>query len=145
MTTSVDRLAELVTGESGIRFQANQHAGLVAALRRALPDTGPERFLEIARDPLARQHALATLIDEVTIKETSFLRDRAQLDAIDWHGLHDRARAAGRDTIRIWSAACATGEEPYSLALLASEAFGTTEPPSGSSRPTSPAPRSQQR
>ena len=63
------------------------------------------------------------LIDEVTIKETYFLRHREELDAIDWRALAAQAATARRGQVRVWSAACASGEEPYSLALLALEAF----------------------
>ena len=66
---------------------------------------------------------VARLIEEVTVKETSFLRDRGQLAGIDWRRLLERARARGSDRVRVWTAACATGEEAYSLALLAAEAF----------------------
>ncbi len=68
-------------------------------------------------------------VDEITIKETSFLRDHRQLDSIDWTGLQALAAAQGARAARVWSAACATGEEPYSLALLACEAFASTTPP----------------
>jgi chemotaxis protein methyltransferase CheR len=69
------------------------------------------------------------LLDEVTIKETSFLRDRQQLEAIDWRRLAHAAREAGHATVRVWSAGCATGEEPYTLAMLACEAFAPADPP----------------
>jgi chemotaxis protein methyltransferase CheR len=69
------------------------------------------------------------LIDEVTIKETTFVRDRRQLDGITWRLLLERAREAGSDRIRVWSAGCATGEEPYTLALLAADAFAPADPP----------------
>jgi chemotaxis protein methyltransferase CheR len=72
---------------------------------------------------------VSRLIDEVTIKETTFLRDRRQLDPLAWHALLEVARSGGSETIRVWSAGCATGEEPYTLALLAAEAFGTADPP----------------
>src|SRR5206468_8208851 len=65
---------------------------------------------------------------EVTVKETSFLRDRGQLGNIDWSRLLAAARADGADRLRVWTAACATGEEPYSLALLASEELGPRPP-----------------
>ena len=72
---------------------------------------------------------VARLIDEVTVKETSFLRDRQQLGRIDWRLLLQGARAAGAERLRVWAAPCATGEEPYTLALLACEAFAPAEPP----------------
>jgi chemotaxis protein methyltransferase CheR len=65
----------------------------------------------------------------VTIKETFFYRDRRQLDTIPWRALLERAQATGSPEIRIWCAACATGEEAYTLALLACEAFSPALPP----------------
>jgi chemotaxis protein methyltransferase CheR len=72
---------------------------------------------------------LDRLLDEVTVQETSFLRDEGQLAGIDWEGLHAAGVAAGHGSIRVWSAGCATGEEAYSLALLACEAFESRVPP----------------
>ena len=63
------------------------------------------------------------LLDGVTIQETHFYRNGAQIDALRQHLLPDllhRAAAEGRP-LRIWSAGCSTGEEPYTLAMLALE------------------------
>jgi chemotaxis methyl-accepting protein methylase len=62
-------------------------------------------------------------------QETFFFRDRAQLDAIAWRALLERAQEAGSPEIRVWCAACATGEEAYTLALLAYEVLGPAPPP----------------
>jgi chemotaxis protein methyltransferase CheR len=126
---ALGEIAELVRREIGITLTASQETALRAALGRAAPGLDHRAFLRGAADPVTGRALLERLIDEVTIKETTFLRDRRQLDAIAWHGLLEVARAAGSDTIRVWSAGCATGEEPYTLALLAAEAFGTAEPP----------------
>jgi chemotaxis protein methyltransferase CheR len=122
-------LAELVHRESGILVREPQYDALEAALRRAHPGLSAEAFLALSASPTAGPDAVARLLDETTIKETFFLRDARQLEAISWPALLQQARREGADRIRVWSAACATGEEPYSLALLACEAFGSLQPP----------------
>ncbi len=121
--TALVELAALLHRETGIRLAENQHPALLAALDRAAPSGDPSSFLHQLADPVTGRDALAQLIDEVTVKETFFLRDSGQLDEITWHLVLEQARAAGDDTIRVWCAGCATGEEAYSLALLATEAF----------------------
>ena len=63
------------------------------------------------------------IIEAITTKETSFFRDKAFFQALHRVVLPDCAanlkqRAGQRHRIRIWSAACSTGQEPYSLAML---------------------------
>jgi chemotaxis methyl-accepting protein methylase len=72
---------------------------------------------------------LERLIDEVTVNETFFFRQPDELEAIEWRTLLAAAADAGSPVVRIWVAACSTGEEAYTLAMLAGEAFGTAEPP----------------
>jgi len=65
---------------------------------------------------------LARLVDELTINETYFLRERGQLRALVEEILPElRGRHVGRP-LAIWSAGCSSGEEPYSVVLLAQEA-----------------------
>jgi chemotaxis protein methyltransferase CheR len=67
---------------------------------------------------------VALLIDELTTNETFFLRERRQLDTLvaeilpEW--LERRRRLGG--PVSIWCAGCASGEEPYSVVMLAREA-----------------------
>ena len=62
---------------------------------------------------------LETFIAELTIGETYFFRHRAQFEILERHILPDLiARRADERRLRVWSAGCATGEEPYSLAIL---------------------------
>jgi chemotaxis protein methyltransferase CheR len=128
MSDALDLVAELVLRESGIRVQPAQHPALRSAIVRALPNGDAAAFLELVANPVEGPRAIATLIDEVTIKETFFYRDRQQLDTIPWRSLLERAQAAGSQEIRVWCAACATGEEAYTLALLACEAFAPASP-----------------
>jgi chemotaxis protein methyltransferase CheR len=124
----VEQLAELVHEASGIVLKPSQYPALRAALRRAVPGVDAPTFVERATGPLGGE-LVDRLLDEVTVKETFFLRDAGQLATIDWAVLRASARAAGSTSIRVWSAGCATGEEPYSLALLAREHFAPAEPP----------------
>ena len=62
---------------------------------RSAPAPAPEAFLRGLADPRRRAQLLARLIEEVTVKETSFLRDRGQLASIDWPLLLAGAHARG--------------------------------------------------
>jgi len=123
VSAALGRLAALVREESGIRLGEQQYDFLQSALDRVGTGPEPDAFLRRLDDPLQRAPLVGRLIEEVTVKETSFLRDREQLASIDWPLLLERARARGAERVRVWTAACATGEEAYSLALLAAEAF----------------------
>ena len=71
----------------------------------------------LAEDPSEWSHLDALL--DVTISR--FYRDRAVFDFIGGHALPtlvERATTAGNGTIRVWSAGCASGEEPYTLAVM---------------------------
>jgi chemotaxis protein methyltransferase CheR len=129
VSAQLDAIADLIRGVAGLRLEQSRHNALRAALGRAWPGVPHAEVLRRALDPGTGPGTIATLVDEVTIKETSFLRDRRQLATIDWHDLRARAGEAGSGVVRVWSVACATGEEPYSLALLACEAFASTAPP----------------
>lgn len=78
----------------------------------------------MAADPLRRD--LTALVEDLTNHETYFFRDMPQLEVLEQHVLPELVRRklkSGDKTLRIWSAACATGEEAWTLALLALQAL----------------------
>lgn len=78
--------------------------------------------LESSRDA----NALNALVEDLTNHETYFFREKIQLDVLLDTLLPELIRRKQEDgsyCIRIWSAACATGEEPYTLAMLCLTAF----------------------
>jgi chemotaxis protein methyltransferase CheR len=64
------------------------------------------------------------LIDTVTVHETWFFRETGPLEAWREVALPDLMKHDGR--VRLWSAGCATGEEPYTLAMLLLEVYPAT-------------------
>jgi chemotaxis protein methyltransferase CheR len=126
VTDALRDLAVVVQRMSGIALRDVQLASLRAALRRVDPGLTPADVL-LDDDPLRRQAHLDRLVDEVTVNETFFLRHGGELEDVQWADMATRAAAQGR-VARVWSAACSSGEEPYSLALQAAEALGTARP-----------------
>jgi chemotaxis protein methyltransferase CheR len=113
-----------------IRLRAGNVLGpdkdyLIASRLRILSDQrglpGLERLVATLRsgaDPVLEQD----VIDALTTHETSFFRDQNPFDALRDHALPAvvEARRAERK-LRVWCAACSTGQEAYSLALLIRE------------------------
>lgn len=69
----------------------------------------------------SRKEELNRLFEVVTTNETSFFRNPPQLKVFQDYVLKeviDECRKTGRKRLRIWSAGCSTGEEPYTLAII---------------------------
>jgi chemotaxis protein methyltransferase CheR len=113
---------ELVRRRTGLVFPPNRQGSAEAGIRRAMTRLGvtdPERYVCLLREGGA---VLDDLVAEVTVGETYFFREPAQLSFIRNEVLPELVQAPGGErAIRVWSAGCASGEEPYSLAIILRE------------------------
>lgn len=122
------RLRDLVLGEGGIDLGLYKDRCVVrriAVRQRACGAADLTGYLRlVGRDPVERER----LVKSLTIHVSQFFRNPATFDAVRKSVLPvilGSKRAAGRRTVRIWSAGCACGEEAYSLGiLLAEEGWG---------------------
>ncbi len=65
-----------------------------------------------------------SLVEAMAAGETSFFRDRAPFVQFETEVLPQLLRQRGGGPVRVWSAACATGQEIYSLAMIVEEMAG---------------------
>ena len=108
------RSGVVLTGERG--FFAETRLSPVARRDGAASVTDlVQRVKESGDDRLMR-----AVVEAMLIQETSFFRDRAVFNAIG-ETLLPALAASRPGPIRVWSAGCAFGQEPYSLAMLAAE------------------------
>jgi len=119
--TDVMRFRDLVRDASGMELPEFRRAELGRAIVRTLERTGlagPAALYQHLRAPDARVD-LEAFVAELTIGETYFFRHHAQFAALEEKILPEIIeRRSGERRLRLWSAACASGEEPYSLAML---------------------------
>jgi chemotaxis protein methyltransferase CheR len=119
-------LSDLIHGASGVRLGHDKRELLASRLRPLLRKLGVKTFagLSAAVHGDASGEKLGLLVDRATTNTTVFFRHKPQLDLLRSHlkklGGGGSTRIEKR--IRIWSAGCSTGEEPYSIALLILEA-----------------------
>lgn len=125
MTTSTDRSTAVVRyleAVLGLSFSGPRRTRLLAAIeaQREACGLSPELFLDAVSRP---GQAHDRLVAEVTVGETYFFRDRVQCDLLRALVLPELAARSGPEqSITMWSAGCASGEEPFTLAALAEEA-----------------------
>jgi chemotaxis protein methyltransferase CheR len=116
-----EAILALVAQRSGMVFAPNRLVEAQAGIARAMKETGaPDvaAYLALLRRD---SEALDDLVDEVTVGETHFMRDPAQMDRIRRDVLTALKTRRPGLAPRVWSAGCATGEEAYSLAILLEE------------------------
>lgn len=120
-----------------IRILAKQSAGIflspqkrdmvysrIARRLRALEMTNFQQYLQYLKE---HKDEAQDFINALTTNLTAFFREAHHFDLLQ-HQLQQLSQQ-GRHPIRIWSSACSTGEEAYSLAMTAIETFSSWTPP----------------
>jgi chemotaxis protein methyltransferase CheR len=121
-------MTELLRKHCGLHFGPESRFVLERRLGRRLHElelTSFAAYHYLLRNGGVGKAELGLLVDELTTNETYFVRERGQLRALFTEIIPElqlMRRETGRAPISIWSAGCSSGEEPYSLAILAREA-----------------------
>jgi len=117
------RLCTVMFEQSGIQLKENKRELLKGRLAKRLRHYGYDSFSKYY-DHLKNQDAQGTelqeMINAVTTHKTAFFREGHHFDCLRERLLLPANRAAAegrREKIRIWSAGCSSGEEPYSIAI----------------------------
>lgn len=116
-------LATLLHDAAGLAFDDSRRESLAYSVNERMrvagcPDVSSYLALLAGGDDKERQ----ALLDEVTIPETHFFRNPPQIRALRKYVLPEMLKlATATKRLRIWSAGCSTGEEPYTLAMLVRE------------------------
>ncbi len=117
----------LIYDEAGIALRPERRAFLASRVRNRLHARGlrsPYQYYRLLSDGAQGKAELLHFLDLLTINETSFFRNAPQFELLRGRVLPEvleRKAREGATTLRIWSAGCATGEEPYSLAMAVLE------------------------
>jgi len=112
------RLQELIQERTGIEasLETPAFSAFLASRVKALGLAGPHAYAERLVTRPRQDPEWALVIEAVTNGLTHFFRDLDQFDALG-HMLAQLRRSSPGRTLQLWSAGCATGEEPYSLAM----------------------------
>jgi chemotaxis protein methyltransferase CheR len=115
-----ERFRRLVYDETGIHLRHTKRYLLVARLFQRIRQLGLETFSEYYEFLLADRSGQerTRFINRITTNKTSFFREPHHFEYLRSHVI---AKARHR-RLRIWSAACSSGEEPYSIAITMREA-----------------------
>jgi len=121
-------LQTLVYQECGMFFDERRIHFLQDRLQRRLRVTGLDSFYNYYRLLTSREgrNELNSLLENLTVNETSFFRNKPQLELFHKVILEEilHRKQQRRDfTLRAWSAGCSTGQEAYTMAMLICDAL----------------------
>jgi len=119
-----ERLARGVYDASGIQLGDRHRSIVEARVETRLRELGlaePAAYERLLRSGPGRVEEMDHLLDLLAVHESYFFRESSQLELAARTLLPEAQRARDGQTVRVWSAGCASGEEPYSLAILLEE------------------------
>jgi two-component system CheB/CheR fusion protein len=112
----------------GIDFRGYKRTSLERRIRRRMEEVGCDSFAAYHAFLEVHPQEFVDLLNTVLINVTSFFRDTEAWEVLRRDVVPRILERKGENgPIRIWSVGCASGEEPYSLAMMFAEALGTAE------------------
>ena len=120
------QFADYVKSHYGIHFKNEKKTLVAGRLNHVLTSMNMNSLSEyldyVTADKSGR--AAAAMLDRITTNYTFFMREAAHFHYFRDQVLPFLSRTAKDGDLRVWSAACSTGEEPYTLAMIIDEFFG---------------------
>jgi chemotaxis protein methyltransferase CheR len=117
-----ERLAEFIQRVAGIKMPPTKHTMVEGRLRRRVSATGAAGFADYCERVFAegeQGEEIVNLIDAVTTNKTDFFREPQHFQTLTEQVLP--SLDTSRRPLKIWSAACSTGAEPYTFAMVLSD------------------------
>ena len=122
---SFEALLRFMRDSRGFDFTGYKRTSLMRRVRHRMEQAGHPTFEEYLDVLQASSDEFAALFNTILINVTTFFRDAEAWDVLPDDAIPAMLAArAPHDPIRIWSAGCASGQEPYSLAMLLAEELG---------------------
>lgn len=116
---------------SGVRLLPTKKPLVIARLRKRLRELGMDSFGDyLRRIETSQGEELEIFVNAITTNETFFFRHQEQFEILGQKVLPllcDKKMAIKDREMRIWSAACSSGEEPYSIVMVCKEFFKTRQ------------------
>ena len=119
----ISRLSEFVNSQTGLYFPREKWRDLKRNINAAAPDLGfgdTNACIKWLLSARLTQEQVDIIVGHLTIGETFFFRDKEVFQGLKEQILTPwtRLRNERERRIKVWSAACSTGEEPYSIAMV---------------------------
>ncbi|MDP4161395.1 MAG: CheR family methyltransferase, partial [Bacillota bacterium] len=117
------RLVILISEKMGLHFSENRLQDLRKAVKIFAQECGyqdAEVFIQSLVESSLTEQQVKTLSSRLTVGETYFFREMKSLEAFRDHVLTEltKYRSRRERRLRVWSAGCSSGEEPYTLSML---------------------------
>jgi chemotaxis protein methyltransferase CheR len=122
----LDEIRMLIEQRTGIWFDESRERFFSTRVREHMRERGASRGNEVLRNLRQSNVEFDLLLERLLTQETSFFRYPAVYEALEKRVLpemHVKKFWENPRTLRIWSAGCATGEEPYSIAICVADAL----------------------
>jgi two-component system CheB/CheR fusion protein len=119
-----EKLLEFVRDERGFDYTGYRRPTLMRRFQKRMQDVGVDSWETYRAYLSEHSEEFAELFNTILINVTGFFRDQETWDLVASEVLPRLLEERGDAPIRVWSAGCASGEEPYTIAMLLAEALG---------------------